>query len=110
MASGNYESLWQTIASDLADGFTPDLVRQYRQKVLALLKTKDIFNKIKARVEPVYGLSLVGLGAVQKDVPDGIYFIIGPEAQFKLLEDYIKTAEEPQRVYRLYPRDYWLTI
>jgi Zn-dependent M16 (insulinase) family peptidase len=109
-ASGTYESRGQSMAADLADGFTPDIIRKYRQKVLELRKTKDLFNKAKARVETVYGLPLVGYGAVQKDVPGGIYFIVGPEAQFQLLEDYIKTVEEPQPVYRLYPRDYWLTI
>jgi Zn-dependent M16 (insulinase) family peptidase len=108
MAFGTYEARGQAIANDLADGFTPDMVRAYRQKVMAMLKDKSLFEKATARVEAVYGLPLVGLGSSQKDVSGGIYFILGPEEQFKLLENYIKSVEEPQPVYRLYPRDYWL--
>jgi hypothetical protein len=45
-----------------------------------------------------------------KDVKGAINFVIGPEKQMKAYEAYLKSAEGENTVlYRLYPRDYWMT-
>ena len=39
-----------------------------------------------------------------------MYFVIGPEKQFAAYEEYLKKTEGPDAwLYRLYPRDFWLT-
>jgi hypothetical protein len=52
---------------------------------------------------------LIGYGAPLAQSDDGVFFLIGPESQFRSLEQLIASAEGPQPVYRLYPRDFWLT-
>jgi hypothetical protein len=52
---------------------------------------------------------LPGMGVQAKDVSGGVFFTIGPEKQLAAYEEYLKHAEGPQsRVWRLYPRDFWL--
>ena len=53
---------------------------------------------------------LPGWDVKAKTVPGGVYFTIGPEKQLAAYEGYLKKAEDPDaRVWRLYPRDFWLT-
>ena len=109
-AASTYESRGQGMANDLADNLPPDMVRNYRRKVMEVRKTADLMSKMKARVEPVLGLALVGYGPKQSESPEASFFIIGPEPQFKAMEEYIKATDGEQPVYRLYPRDFWLTM
>jgi len=40
-----------------------------------------------------------------------IYYVIGPEKQLTAYEEYLKTVESPGvRLYRIYPRDYWMPL
>ncbi len=107
-APSSYESRGATMASDITDGFTPDVVRKYRQKILEERDTKGIYDQIHNRMEDAYGSVLIGYGKPLAESQDGIFFLIGPEAQFESLEEYIKQTEGEQPIYRLYPRDYWL--
>jgi len=108
-APERYESRGAAIADDIADGITADKVSAYRQHILDIRTKNDFYREIKSRMEDAYGSVLIGYGKPLAESTDGNFFLIGPEAQFKSLEKYIKEAEGEQTVYRLYPRDYWLT-
>lgn len=108
-APSRYEQRGQAIAADLADEITPEVVKRFRQKVLAQKKRKGLYRELKSRMESVYGPVLIGYGPPLSESDEGIFFLIGPEPQFKSLEEYIETTEGKQTVYRLYPRDFWLT-
>jgi len=107
-APDRYETRGEEMASNLADGITPEVVANYRHKVLEVRYEDGLWDEIKSRMEGVYCKALIGYGANKADVAESNYFIIGPETQFKSLEKYIAEVEYPQPVYRLYPRDFWL--
>lgn len=109
-APSRYEDRGQAMASDLADGITPDVVRLFRQKVLDLRNMNDLYDQLKSRMPQAYGQVLIGYGPQLSQSKDATFFLIGPETQFKSLQDYIGTAEGKQEVHRLYPRDFWLTM
>jgi len=105
----SYESRGEAMASNLADGITDDVVSRFRSHILQIRGRKDLYDQLHKRMENIYGHVLVGYGGQLSDYPDGTYFIIGPEAQFENMENYIAAEEDPQTVYRIYPRDYWIT-
>lgn len=109
-APSRYEQRGQAMASDLTDGFTPEKVRAYRQKVLDMRHRDHLYEEVKARMEAAYGPVLIGYDAPLSESENGNFFIIGPKSQFESLEAYIEMTEEKQTVYRLYPRDFWLTM
>jgi hypothetical protein len=108
-APSRYEQRGQAMAADLTDGFTPEKVRRHREKVLAMRDDTDLYSQLKEHMQRAYGPVLIGYGAPLSQSEDGNFFLIGPEKQFKSLEEYIAQVESPQTVYRLYPRDFWLT-
>jgi len=57
-----------------------------------------------------YGPVLIGYGKPLAKSYKGNFFMIGPDEQFESLENYINSVESPNKVYKLYPRDFWLTI
>ena len=104
-----YESRGEAMAADLADAVTPDKVRAFRQQILNFKKDhRDFYQIARDHMQQAYGPVLIGYGAPLANSPDGNFFLIGPEPQFESLERYIATAESPQPIYRLYPRDFWL--
>jgi Zn-dependent M16 (insulinase) family peptidase len=105
----SYESRGEAMASNLADGITPEIVGQFRRDVIALRDKENLYDLLHQRMEEVYGRILIGYGNDLSAYPEGMYFIIGPEAQFEKLEEYIAAQESEQVVYRIYPRDYWIT-
>ncbi len=109
-APSPYESRGSQMASDLEDGYYPEKVKAYRQKVLQLKENRDLTEELFSRMKDAYGSVLIGYGMPLSESKDGSFFIIGPDAQFQSLEEYIETVESPQTVYKLYPRDFWLTI
>jgi hypothetical protein len=109
-AAGRYESRGEAMASDLADDIHPDRVADFNRRVLEM-RTKENLNSIlRERMESVYGKVMIGYGPQLGSIPGSSHFLIGPEPQFESLEQLIATAEGPQKVYRLYPRDFWLTL
>ncbi|MBM3318341.1 MAG: hypothetical protein FJY75_10875, partial [Candidatus Eisenbacteria bacterium] len=40
---------------------------------------------------------------------EGSFFLIGPEEQFRSLEQWIAGAEQPKTIHRLHASDFWLT-
>ncbi len=110
-AASPYEARGEAMAANLADGITPAAVRRFRQIVLDLRKTPNLSEELMKRKDKVYERILPGYGIKGKDVKDANYFVIGSEKQMTAYEAYLKSAEGADtKLYRLYPRDFWLTI
>jgi hypothetical protein len=107
-AGDRYELRGEAMATDLADGLTPETVAKFRQGVLNLRSDTELYEKLHAIMHDTYGEVLPGLGPDGKDVSGAIYFIIGPESQFQSYEEYIQGVEGEIIIQRLYPRDFWL--
>jgi Zn-dependent M16 (insulinase) family peptidase len=108
-AASTYEARGQSMAENLADGLTPDVVRRYRQALLNLRKTPALGRELRARMNQVYGSVLPGLDGRTAGVKGAVFLVIGPEKQFAAWEEYLRTVEGPQtKLYRLYPRDFWI--
>ncbi|HEX9749960.1 MAG TPA: hypothetical protein VGB22_01535 [candidate division Zixibacteria bacterium] len=104
-----YETRGEEMADDLADGVTPDAVRSFRQGVMALRDSRNLFEELNNRMPYVYGQVLPGYGPTEADLPGAFYFVIGPEKQLATYEEYLRSVEGTDiRLARLYPRDYWL--
>lgn len=109
-ASG-YEARGESMAADVADGLKPEQVRAFRQAVLDLRKTPNLYDEIYTRMGKVYAKVLPGYDATLKTVPGAVYFVVGPEKQFAAYEAYLKSTLGPDtRLDRLYPRDFWMPI
>ncbi|HUQ31082.1 MAG TPA: hypothetical protein VM095_03135 [Pyrinomonadaceae bacterium] len=109
-AASEYEVRGEAIANDLADGMTPEVVSRFRRSILELRRKPNLADELYNRMERAYARVLPGYGIKARDVTGGIFFVIGPEKQIGVYEDYLKTTEGADtRVYRLYPRDYWIT-
>jgi Zn-dependent M16 (insulinase) family peptidase len=108
-AASPYESRGESMASNLADGITPDVVKRFRQGILDLRKMPNLAEELFKRKDKVYGRVLPGFNVKGADVAGANYFIIGSERQMAAYEAYLKSAEGADtKLYRLYPRDFWL--
>ena len=59
--------------------------------------------------DAVYEKILPGYGSKIKDVKGGNYFVIGAEKQMAGYETYLQSKDgEDTKLYRIYPRDYWM--
>jgi Zn-dependent M16 (insulinase) family peptidase len=106
-AASSYEVRAKAIADDLADGTTPEVVKRFRLAILELRKEPKLSDELFKRVDQVYGPILPGYGPKAKQVLGAIYYLIGNDKQFKSLDTDVQSRED-ERVYKLYPRDYWL--
>jgi hypothetical protein len=98
------------MAADLADGLTPDVVKRFHQAILDLKKSPNLEAELFRRASAVDAKVLPGMGPKAKDVAGAVYFVIGPEKQLAAWEEYLKREDSTEaRVWRLYPRDFWLT-
>lgn len=108
-SGSRYEARGEAIASDLADGVTPEAVRSFRQGILQLRDSRDLYGELHERMPYVYGTVLPGYGPPEDEVQGAIPFVIGPEKQFESYESYLKSVEGADtKLYRLYPRDFWI--
>lgn len=106
-----YEARGESMAADIADGLPPDVIRRFRQAILALRRDPKLADELFKRMARVYARILPGLGVKARDVEGGIFYVIGPEKQLMAYEEYLKTVEGPDvRLYRIYPRDYWMAL
>jgi len=108
-AAGSYESRARGMAADLVDGQGSEKERAFREQALELRRWGELMPDMKSRMAEVYGCVLPGYGAPLAESRDGVFFLIGPEEQFRSLESYVASVEGPPPVHRLYPRDFWLT-
>ncbi len=106
--SNSYESRGAAMAANLADGITPETVAGFRQRILGLRATENLYEELHNRMNYIYGKVLIGYGGDLSEHKDGNYFIIGPPAQFESLHDYVKSVEGEQVIHKIYPRDFWL--
>jgi hypothetical protein len=104
-----YEERGESMASDLADGLAPDVISRFHQAILDLRKDTGLGAELFRRMNAVYGTVLPGMNVKAGDVHGGVYFVIGPEPQLAAWEQYLRKADTPDaRVFRLYPRDFWM--
>ncbi|MEE9441077.1 MAG: insulinase family protein [candidate division Zixibacteria bacterium] len=105
--ANSYQSRGRAMASNLADGITPDVVIAFRERILELRKRENLYDILHARLEKVCGTVLIGYGPALSEI-NGSFFVIGPDAQFESLDKYISETEGKQEIYKIYARDYWL--
>jgi hypothetical protein len=104
--AASYEQRAAAMAGDITDGITPQIVKAFRQKLLALARRGDLAATLAARMPKVYGAVMPGFGPA---VADGVYFVIGPAKQLAAYEDYLHAAVgKTAALHRLYPRDFWI--
>jgi len=106
-SAATYEARAEGMAADLADNQTADQVRAFRQSILNLRKDPNLGNILFDRKDSVYGRFLPGYNVKTADVPDGSFFVIGPDKQLDAWSEYL-AASERSKLYRLYGRDFWL--
>lgn len=110
-SSAGYESRGEAMATDLADGITPDLVRNFRKSLLALRSQSNLADSLYDRMGTVYARVLPGYSPTGSDAKDRVYMTVGPEKQMTAYEGYLKAAVSPDaQLIRLYPRDFWLPL
>jgi Zn-dependent M16 (insulinase) family peptidase len=104
-AGASFESRTAAMAADLADGLGPDVVRAFRENVLRLRQKPDLDRLLYTRMDALYGQVLPGYNGKTPAIAGSTYYVIGPEKQLSAWEKYLG-----ERVYRLYPRDYWVVV
>jgi hypothetical protein len=110
-SASQYEQRGEAIANDIADGMPPEKVRKFRQALLELRKMPNLSDELFKRMGGVYARVLPGYGPKARDIQGGVFYVIGPEKQMAAYEQYLKSVEGPNaRLYRIYPRDYWMTL
>jgi Zn-dependent M16 (insulinase) family peptidase len=108
-AASTYESRGESIAADLADSLPPEVVSRFRTAVLALRSESHLTEALYDRMPSTYGKVLPGFGPKSRDVAGGVFFVIGPEKQMALYEEYLRSVEGAgAKLYRIYPRDFWM--
>ncbi len=108
-AASRYETRAASMADDLVDGLTPEVVAGFRRAIVELRSVPDLHEQLAKRMKPVYARTLPGLGKSVKDVEEASFFVIGNEKQLAAWEAYLRTVEGPEtKVWRLYPRDFWM--
>jgi Zn-dependent M16 (insulinase) family peptidase len=110
-AAGSFESRTAEMAKDLADGYTPEVVRAFRESILKLRNKPKLDGELYKRMDAAYAKVLPGYAGPVKDVEDATYYVIGPEKQLAAWETYLKRTQGPEtRLRRLYARDYWVVV
>ena len=104
--AASYEERAMAMADDIVDGVTPEVVKTFRGRLLALAGRADLAQALAARMPKVYGAVMPGYGP---PVDDGVYFVIGPAKQLDAYQDYLRAAVgKATTLHRLYPRDFWI--
>jgi hypothetical protein len=92
-APSKYEARGEAMAADLADGFTPERVASFREKVLSVRDREHLFGTLKEHMPQAYGPVLIGYGPTLASSKNANFFLIGPKQQFKSLEDFVDLSE-----------------
>ena len=110
-ASSPYEARGEAMASNMADGITPEVVSRFRRAILEAKKIPDLSAELYRRKDNVFERVFPGYGMKGKDIAGRNFFVIGPEKQMTAYEAYLKSVEGADtQLYRLYPRDFWLPL
>ena len=96
------------MADNIADGLTPEIIRQFRLRLLELESRPDLLSELKAALPQTAGRLLPGYGIPMTDNAETIVTIIGPEHHITAFEKFL-TEQEPglPPFFRIYPRDFW---
>ncbi|MCX5743154.1 MAG: hypothetical protein NT062_11740, partial [Proteobacteria bacterium] len=104
--AASYEGRAAAMAADLADGISPELVKTFRSKILAIAKRPDLADVLFKRMRDVYARVLPGFGPLD---PAATYFVIGPDKQLDAYAQYLAAnVSKSTKLHRLYPRDFWV--
>jgi hypothetical protein len=101
-----YESRAEGIAVDLAEGYTPERLRAFHERVLALRARPGLAEAMHARFVPVFAPLLPSLAPKLASADGALHFVVGPEAQLASYEREVRAAL-PVGIGRLHPRDFW---
>jgi Zn-dependent M16 (insulinase) family peptidase len=103
-----YELRAEAMATDLVEGMSPDRIRGFRARLLALRSKPGLAEAIHTRLLPVYAEVIPSL-STEGALPEGaLWFAIGPEPQLARYENEVRAARGPKAaMLRLYPRDFW---
>ncbi|HUH03536.1 MAG TPA: hypothetical protein VML75_16175, partial [Kofleriaceae bacterium] len=110
--AASFEGRGEAMASDYADGVTPEMVRGFREALVALRKERgaELGKELHARLPAVYGRVLPGYGPASRNVEGATYFAIGPDKQLDAYARYLEAVEGADAtLHRLYPRDFWVS-
>ena len=109
-SGADFESRGEGMANDLADAQTPESVRRFRQRLLALRRSTPALGRaLYAQMDSVYAELFPGYFKGMK-APGAVYFTIGAEKQMSAYEKYLNATVSPDaKLFRLYPRDFWVT-
>lgn len=84
-------------------------LRSFRRALAGLLADPGLPAELQARKLAVHARLFPGLAEKGwTPLPGTQFFVIGPERQFELAEEYLATRAPGQELRRLRPRDYWL--
>jgi Zn-dependent M16 (insulinase) family peptidase len=107
-AADTYEARARGLAVDLAEGFPPDRVRAFRERVLTARHRPGIAEAVHARIAPAYEVLLPTGKALDLAKTEGLHVIVGPEAQIAAAEHALGAEQGGEAsIGRLYPRDFW---
>lgn len=105
-----FEARARGMASDLADGMLPDVVRAQREALLALGRAPGTWPALAGRRLAALRRVLVGLGAPAPDraAHASVLLAIAPERLLAAWESYVRATEPDATVHRVWPADFWL--
>jgi hypothetical protein len=95
------------IADDLADGTTPEVVREFKQSLIKAARDPEAAAMIAARLPDAVGRVIVGFGEKVSGVRGAVGFVVAPEPLIARYEQHLVEIGEADRIVRLYPRDFW---
>jgi Zn-dependent M16 (insulinase) family peptidase len=107
-AADTYETRGRAQAVDHAEGFPPERVRAFRERVLAARGRPQVSAAMHARIAPAYE-ALLPSGSPPAGA-DALHVLVAPEAQIAAAERALRAARgggEAIGIGRLYPRDFW---
>jgi hypothetical protein len=106
--AGTFEERAGGVALDLAEGLTPDRIRSFRTRILALRERPGLAAEMHERFLPAMSSLIPSLSTDKKPAPGALYFTVGPEAR---VADYEREMQHAlggsAKVVRLWPRDFW---
>lgn len=98
----------RAMASDLADGQTPEKVRAFKAALMSAAKKPGALEAVRRQMPVILGSVLVGYGEAISQAPGALGFVIGPDRILDAYEEMLQSAGEADRLVRLFPRDFWI--
>jgi hypothetical protein len=103
-----FETRASAIATDLVEGRTPDRIRAFRARLLALRSKPGLADAMHAEYVRAMGSVLPSLAGSAPPPAGAVYLATGPEAAIAAYEKEIARGRgDDTKVLRLWPRDFW---